>query len=122
MSSRRTERIRAQILSEWRGFDEPLDLDRGVHTASAFVDRVLRSLGLADGLREQEVLEAWKELAGEFVASHSHPQSVKGGHLVLRVTQPSLRFHLEQLKPQLLKRLQERFGEERIRSIRFALG
>jgi predicted nucleic acid-binding Zn ribbon protein len=122
MSSSRSERIRQRILSEWRGVDEPMDLERGVHRPAAFVERVLRKLGLGDGLQEQEVLDAWKEVAGDFLAAHSHPQSVKGGHLVLRVTQPSMRFHLEQMKPVLLKRLQERFGEERIRSIRFGLG
>ena len=65
---------------------------------------------------------AWKELAGEFIARNSEPASVKGGHLVLRVTQPAMRFQLEQIKPMLLARIRERFGADRIRSVKFTLG
>ena len=48
--------------------------------------------------------------------------SVKGGHLVLRVTQPAMRFHLEQMKPMLLTRIKAQLGENRIKSIKFSLG
>jgi hypothetical protein len=47
---------------------------------------------------------------------------VRNGHLVLRVTQPAMRFHLEQLKPMLLTRLREQLGEQRIKSVKFTLG
>jgi hypothetical protein len=40
----------------------------------------------------------------------------------LQVTQPSMRFHLEQMKPMLLGRIQERLGAGRIRLVRFVLG
>ena len=65
---------------------------------------------------------AWKELAGEFIASHTEPISVKSGHLVLRVTQPAMRFHLEQMKPMLLTRIRAQLGENRIKSVKFSLG
>jgi len=118
-------RIREEILGEWRGCEPPRDLNAGVHLAQDFVAAIMRSLrasGAADGLDEMEVRTAWKELAGDFIARHTEPVSVKGGHLVLRVTQPAMRFHLEQMKPLLLKRIQEQLGVERIRSVKFALG
>lgn len=118
-------RIRKEILGEWRGCDEAGDLNAGTHQANEFVAAVLRALranGAADGLDEEEVRSAWKELAGDFIARHAEPASVKGGHLVLRVTQPAMRFHLEQMKPLLLERIQHRFGAERIRSVKFSLG
>ena len=65
---------------------------------------------------------AWKELAGDFIARHTEPVSVKNGHLVLRVTQPAMRFHLEQMKPMLLARIREQLGENRIQSVKFTLG
>ncbi len=88
----------------------------------AAVLRVIRAAGAADGLDEAEVRATWQEMAGDFVARHTEPVSVKGGVLVLRVTQPSMRFHLEQMKPLLLGRIQDRLGADRIRAIRFALG
>jgi len=114
--------IRAEILREWRGADEAIDLHAGIHTPRKFIDAILRSAGLQDGIHEDELRTAWKELAGDFIARHTEPSSVKGGHLVLRVTQPAMRFHLEQMKPMLLARIQERLGENRIRSVKFTLG
>ena len=118
-------RIREEILGEWRGCEELRDLNAGVHPAQDFVAAIMRGLrasGAADGLDEMEVRSAWKELAGDFIARHTEPMSVKGGHLVLRVTQPAMRFHLEQMKPLLLQRIQQQLGTERIRSVKFALG
>ena len=118
-------RIREEILGEWRGCEKPRDLNAGIHLAHDFVAAIMRGLrasGAADGLDEMEVRTAWKELAGDFIARHSEPVSVKGGHLVLRVTQPAMRFHLEQMKPLLLQRIQQQLGAERIRSVKFALG
>lgn len=115
-------KIREEILREWRGADEPGDLDAGVHLAEQFVAAILRSAGAEDGLHEDEVRGAWKELAGDFIARHTEPVSVKSGHLVLRVTQPAMRFHLEQMKPMLLTRIKGQLGEGRIQSIKFTLG
>ena len=120
--SSRTSSIRRDVLREWRGCDEVGDLRDRVNSAADLVDSVLGSLGIRDGLQEDEVRSAWKELAGEFIARHSEPLSVKQGHLVLRVTQPAMRFHLEQMKPMLLGRIRKQLGEGRVRSVRFTLG
>jgi predicted nucleic acid-binding Zn ribbon protein len=118
----RRDKIREQILREWRGIDEPLDLNGGIHRPGENIDAILRRFGIQEGLDEEQVKATWRELAGDFIATHSAPDSVKDGQLVLRVTQPAMRFHLEQMKPMLLERLRGRFGPDRIRTIRFVLG
>lgn len=118
----RTHRIREEILQEWRGAEEPTDLNAGMHLAKNFISAILRAAGAEDGLHEDQVRATWKELAGDFIAHHTEPISVKGGNLVLRVTQPTLRFQLEQMKPMLLNRIRTRLGENRIKSIKFQLG
>lgn len=114
--------IRKEILSEWRGCEEATDLNQGIHTAEKFISAILRSAGAEDGLHEDQVRSAWKELAGDFISRHSEPVSVKNGHLVLRVTQPAMRFHLEQMKPMLLTRIRAQLGGNRVKSVKFALG
>ena len=118
----RAEGPREEVLREWWGCDEVLDLNEGVHAPNEFIAAILKSAGLEDGLQEEQVRSAWKELAGEFIARHTEPVSVKNGHLVLRVTQPAMRFHLEQMKPMLLGRIRAELGENRIKSIKFTLG
>jgi predicted nucleic acid-binding Zn ribbon protein len=114
--------IREEILREWRGCDEAPDLNDGIHSAEKFIAAILRSAGLEDGLNEDQVRTAWKDLAGDFIAGHTEPVSVKSGHLILRVTQPAMRFHLEQMKPMLLTRIRAQLGENRIKSVKFTLG
>jgi len=119
---RRRSIIREEILREWRGADEPLDLNAGIHRAEKFIAAILKAVGADDGLDEDQVRATWKELAGDFIARHTQPVSIKSGHLVLRVTQPALRFQLEQMKPMLLNRIRQQLGEGKIKSIKFALG
>ncbi len=114
--------MREEILREWRGGDEADDLDARVNLAEKFVNAVLRAAGAEEGLQEDQVRAAWKELAGDFIARHAEPVSVKGGQLVLRVTQPAMRFHLEQMKPMLLERVRAHFGGNTIKSVKFTLG
>lgn len=120
--SPRIAKIREEILREWRGADEVGDLNAGVNLAGKFVNAILRATGTDDGLHEDQVRGAWKELAGEFISRHAEPVSVKDGHLVLRVTQPALRFQLEQMKPMLLGRIRERLGPDKVKSVKFTLG
>jgi hypothetical protein len=115
-------KIREEILREWRGVEEPVDLNAGIHRAEKFVTAILRAAGAEDGLNEDQVRATWKELAGDFIGRHTEPISVKNGHLILRVTQPAMRFHLEQMKPMLLTRIRDQLGAERIHSIKFSLG
>ena len=114
--------IRDEILREWRGCDEATDLTQGIHQAEKFISAILRSAGAEDGLHEDQVRSAWTELAGDFISRHTEPVSVKNGHLILRVTQPAMRFHLEQMKPMLLTRIRAQLGENRIKSVKFTLG
>ncbi len=114
--------FREEILREWRGCEEATDLNQGIHSAEKFISAILRSAGAEDGLQEDQVRSAWKDLAVDFISRHTEPVSVKNGHLVLRVTQPAMRFHLEQMKPMLLTRIRAQLGEDRIKSVKFSLG
>lgn len=114
--------IHDELMREWLGCDKPDDLRENVSKAGDWVESVLKKQFFAESLNEEEVKSAWKEIAGDFIGAHTEPVSVKEGNLVLRVTQPAMRFHLEQLKPELLKKIKARFGAGRIKSIRFNLG
>ena len=72
---------------------------------------------------EHEILmESWARIAGDFVAKHAEPHALNRGVLTLKVVQPSMRFHLEQLKGKLLKNLQRELGKDVVKQVRFMLG
>ena len=87
--------LRARVIAEWRGMREtPFTQDTSKPVAET-VSKVMIQLGLGDRLKEDEVLRAWREIVGDFIATHSTPQRLKDGVLYVRVLQPSVHFELD---------------------------
>ena len=85
--------------------------------------KLMQQLGLSERLREQEVIAAWRETVGEFIAAHSAPVSLRDGVLFVRVLQPALHYQFETIsKTEILRKLKRRFGGKIIQNIRFRLG
>ncbi len=114
--------MRRQVLREWRGCDDAVRSDANVRRAGEFLAGILAQAGAADGIDEERLREAWRTLAGELVAAQCEPVGLRAGVVTLRVLQPAMRFHLEQIKPMLLRRLQAELGGDRVRSLRLVLG
>lgn len=84
---------------------------------------LMQKLGLKERLREAEVIDAWGEIVGEFIAAHSAPSSLRDGVLYVRVLQPSLHYELERIaKTEVLRKLKQRFHGRTIRDVRFRIG
>jgi predicted nucleic acid-binding Zn ribbon protein len=82
----------------------------------------LPKLGIADRIQEGDILAAWSEIVGEFIAQHSQPDRLAAGILSIRVIQSSVRYELDRVwKPEIIRKLRERFGERVIRDIKFVL-
>ena len=115
--------LRAAVITEWRGLpEEKKRPDRWQPTAE-IVGKLMRQLGLSERLRENEVIEAWNKIVGEFIATHSTPVALREGVLYVRVLQPTLHYQFEQVsKNEILRRLKNRFGSKTIRDVRFRLG
>ena len=114
--------IRAQVLRDFRGIGEPLDLEANVSTPADVLNDILKDLRLTEGIEESRLRGAWTEVAGEFVGRQTEPVSLRQGKLTLKVIQPSMRFHLEQTKKDLLRRLQQKLGGNTIREVQLILG
>ena len=114
--------MRADIVGQWVGASRPLNLNKNVTEASTHLEAILESIGVSGGLEEERVKEAWASLAGELVAKQTEPVSLRKGCLTLKVLQPAMRYHLEQLKSGLLRKLQKELGESNVTSLRLTIG
>ena len=114
--------MRADVIHQWVGAPRPLNLNKNISEASAHIETILESIWVRGGLDEERVKEAWGSLAGELVSKQTEPVSLRKGCLTLRVLQPAMRYHLEQLKPGLLRKLQAELGEENVKSLRLTIG
>jgi len=113
---------RAFVISEWRGLPEPPPRPDRRQPVADVIDTVMRKLGLGERLRQEQVLAAWRELVGDFIATHAAPHRLERGTLYIRVLEPTMHYELDRVwKPQILARFRERFGKG-IREIRFQLG
>jgi predicted nucleic acid-binding Zn ribbon protein len=87
------------------------------------VPKLMQRLGLRERLRETEVIDAWSKIVGDFIAAHSAPVALREGILYVRALQPALHYELEQIsKPEILRKLKQRFGSKTIRDVRFRVG
>jgi predicted nucleic acid-binding Zn ribbon protein len=116
----RAETLRKIVLEEWRGLpDGEGRVDRCSSVADA-LKKLLPRLGLSNFLNEEQIKAAWKEVVGDFLASHSAPASIQRGVLIIQVLQPAIRYELDRTwKPEVLRKLQARFGKDVIKEVRF---
>ena len=115
--------LRSAVIAEWRGLpDKKARLDKW-QAPGDVLPKLMQQLGLRERLHEGEVIDAWKQIVGDFIASHSAPVSLKGGTLFVRVLQPALHYQFETIsKAEILRKLKQRFGRNIIRDIRFRVG
>lgn len=115
--------LRARVIAEWRGFSGKAVASDRWNAPVDVLPKLMQRLGLKERLHENEVMEAWSKIVGEFIAAHSAPVSLRGGILYVRVLQPALHYELEQIsKIDILRKLKQRFGGKIIRDIRFRVG
>ena len=115
-------RIRNKLLTEWRGGIDPPHPARNIHEPSEYLDDLLKVVGLSDGVDEGRLKEVWGKVAGEFVAKHTVPESIRGGTLVLKLVQPAMKFHLQQMSGKLLENLHRELGKDTVKQIVFKIG
>jgi predicted nucleic acid-binding Zn ribbon protein len=113
--------MRADIVSQWVGASRPLDLNKNVTEPSRHIESILEAIGVRGGMDEERVKDAWKSIAGGLIAQQTEPVSLRKGCLTLKVLQPAMRYHLEQLKPGLLRKLKDELGEDNVTSLRLTV-
>lgn len=113
---------RERAIAEWRGYWEPQDVSGFEQEFGSAVEKTLKGLGLKDRFNEEQVFDAWAGLVDPFLASHARPIALQRKVLSIQVLHPTVHYELERMKGKILSRMQEQFGAEHIREIRFRLG
>lgn len=115
--------LRAKVIAEWRGLPQKAVAHDRWSAPVDVLPKLMQRLGLKERLHENEVMEAWGKIVGEFIAAHSAPVALRDGILYVRVLQPALHYELEQIsKIDILRKLKQRFGTKIIRDLRFRVG
>jgi hypothetical protein len=116
------QRLRHRLIADWRGAEGAPLFDNPVVTPQSIIPGLLHEWKLDQRLHLDDALAAWKELVGDFIAQHTAPDGLKRGVLTVRVLQPAIHHTLAQQKARLLRNLQQRFGADTVRDVRFRHG
>ena len=114
--------LRSKVIAEWRGMpDRPFPQDTARHVGGV-LEKVIAQLGLEKRVREEEILRAWQDVVGPFIAQHSTPQRLVEGVLHIRVLQPTMLYELDRtLRADIVAKLKKRFGRA-VRDVKFRVG
>jgi predicted nucleic acid-binding Zn ribbon protein len=98
---------------------QPFGSGRDPRGVGDVVDALAAQLGWTSALAKSDLLEGWRELAGEETAKHAEPDQITDGVLVVRCESTAWATQLRMMRSELLARIAERFPEAGIESIRF---
>lgn len=90
---------------------------------SDILPKVLRQMGLAQRVKEAEIVRDWSIIVGETVARHCQPVTLDKGWLTVNVDSSPWLNELQRFsKGLILQKLQERLGKSAVRDMRFRIG
>ena len=86
------------------------------------LDAVMRGLGAPEASGVHLVFDRWAEVVGEALAARTRPLRIDGKRLVLAVDEPAIATHVRFLQTELLARLAELLGPDRVTSLDLRVG
>ncbi|MGO4595841.1 DUF721 domain-containing protein [Leifsonia sp. 2TAF2] len=110
---------RAQKREEDPTASRPFGSGRDPRGVGDVVDALAAQLGWTSALAQSDLLERWRELAGDETAKHAVPDQITDGVLVVRCESTAWATQLRMMRSELLAQIAERFPEAGIESIRF---
>jgi predicted nucleic acid-binding Zn ribbon protein len=86
---------------------------------SKLLENILKKNGLDKQVKETQVINIWKEIAGQKISRMTEPVKVVDGKLFVRVSNPSWRNELTLLKPKIKDKINTKLGDAIIKEIIF---
>jgi len=83
---------------------------------------VIKDIGGKGRFSEEEIAGLWAESAGEAAARHSKPVAFKKAVLTVNVDGSSWLYELTTKKKEIIKKLEGKFANKKVREIRFRIG
>jgi hypothetical protein len=114
--------LRHRLVAAWRGVADGPILDLPLLNVGDLAVKIMAQSGLANRVKLEDILGAWEEIVGTFLFKLSRPDSMERGILTVRLIQPTAHHALSMEKGKILKRLQAKLPEAKIRDLRFRHG
>lgn len=114
--------MRHRLIAAWHGVPAGPVMELPTLSVADLAPKIVAQCGMANRVKLEDVLAAWEEIVGAFLFKLSRPDAIERGILTVRLMQPTAHHALSLEKVKILKRLQARLPEAKIRDIRFRHG
>lgn len=114
--------MRHRLMTAWRGVEDGPLIDIPALSVADLAPKIVAQCGLANRVKLEDVLAAWEEIVGAFLFKLTRPDTMDRGILTVRLMQPTAHHALSLEKVKILKRLQAKLPDAKIRDIRFRHG
>ncbi len=117
---------RQRVLAEWRGIDlsaAEKEQASAARSPEPVLARVLAELKLDRRREDMEILNAWPKLIDPRITAHAQPVNLAKGTLFINVDSHAWLSDIVRVyRHDILERLQNCFGKDRIKKVSFRIG
>ncbi len=92
---------------------------RGPRPLSKSLSILLKSLGIENRIKQNEIIVRWPEIVGEKLSKVTTADKIENGILFVRVTNSAWRNELIYMKTEIINRIYSSLNTDIIRDIRF---
>lgn len=92
-------------------------MDHNTNSIGDLIKAFMKQRGLDERMEEIDINNEWEDIAGTVIAKHTVSVKLKGDTLILQLNSAALRHTLGFAKAELIEKLNERFGHEKIKDI-----
>ena len=115
---------------EWRSTTEDTKIKlkfeerekKTLEKISSILERVLRGHDLGIKGKQYQIWEVWDDVVGAHIARHAQPHQIRNAVLWVTVSSSTWMQQLEFTKQTIRERLNDKIGEDVIKTIRFKMG
>lgn len=82
----------------------------------------LKRMGLSWRIKEQKIIENWKDIVGHEIGQNTEPSRLRGGVLYVKVSNPIWMQQLQFLKEVIIKKIHQKIKEAGVDDLRLFIG
>ena len=95
---------------------------KGVEHIGSVISNVLKTCRCEPDGNLAQVWSLWDSAVGETIATNARPEAFKGKLLLVNVTSSAWMHHLQFLKKEIIKNINDALGETLVEEIKFKIG
>ncbi len=115
----RSQQDEDQAMADFLGVSIDRSATRSIRSMASILGEIDERLQLREESFAAEILaEAWKNAMGDFFSTQAELFSLSDGLATIRTLHPNIRFEINRMRPQVMRKLNDQLGAGSVKKIR----